>query len=89
MVERTPGVTRILDRMEKKGWVVRRRCTEDRRRVWCHISEEGLAVLARLDDPVRENDQNLIEVLDAGELDTLIGLLGRIRDHFREQEEQG
>ncbi|MDH3271649.1 MAG: MarR family transcriptional regulator [Gemmatimonadota bacterium] len=30
MVERTPGVTRLIDRMERKGWVERSRCTEDR-----------------------------------------------------------
>src|SRR5687768_9579886 len=31
MLERTPGVTRLLDRMEEKGWVARQRCVEDRR----------------------------------------------------------
>jgi len=33
MPERTPGVTRLIDRMKGKGWVARRRCTEGRRRV--------------------------------------------------------
>ena len=28
MVERTPGVTRLIDRMERKGWVTRERCSE-------------------------------------------------------------
>ena len=87
MVERTPGVTRILDRMEKKGWVVRRRCTEDRRRVWCRISEDGLKVLDRLEEPVREHDRSLTAVLDPEELDALIGALDRLREHFRDDEE--
>ena len=45
MLERTPGVTRLIDRMERKGWVERSRCTEDRRRVWCKITGSGLELL--------------------------------------------
>ena len=30
MVERTPGITRLIDRLESKGWVERTRCPNDR-----------------------------------------------------------
>src|SRR3954462_12082989 len=33
MVEKTPGVTRLIDRLIKKGFVTRRPCEDDRRRV--------------------------------------------------------
>ena len=79
MVERTPGVTRLLDRMEKKGLVTRERCTEDRRRVWCRITEEGLELLARLDQPVNAIDDSLFGALSEAELIELIGYLDRIR----------
>ena len=82
MVERTPGVTRLIDRMEGKGWVVRKRCTADRRRVWCRITEQGLALLARLDAPFTEVDSTLCEVLDGEEIAELLSYLGRLRAHF-------
>ena len=84
MVERTPGVTRLIDRMERKGWVVRKRCTEDRRRVWCRITEKGLDLLARLDAPFTDIDSTLSDVLDRKEITELLGYLGRLRAHFNE-----
>ena len=82
MIERTPGVTRLIDRMEKKGWVTRERCTEDRRRVWCRITRAGLDLLARLDVPINAGDDSLTEVLDVRELGQLITYLDRLRAHF-------
>jgi DNA-binding MarR family transcriptional regulator len=82
MIERTPGVTRLIDRMEEKGWVIRERCTEDRRRVWCRITEKGLKLIEPLDAPVNAVDDLLEEVLDQHELTALIGQLDRIREHL-------
>ena len=73
-----------LDRMEKKGWVTRERCTQDRRRVWCRITPSGLALLAELDDPIREVDEALGKVLDEPELVRFIDCLDRLRAHFTE-----
>lgn len=82
MLERTPGVTRLIDRMERKGWVERSRCTEDRRRVWCKITKSGLALLETLDQPVLEVDEAFYEVLDEEELASLIGYLDQLRAYF-------
>lgn len=82
MVERTPGVTRLIDRMEKKGWVTRERCTEDRRRVWCRITGVGLALLEELDDTINRVDAAPGTVLDDAELRELIGYLDRLRERF-------
>jgi DNA-binding MarR family transcriptional regulator len=84
MLERTPGVTRLIDRMEKKGLVGRQRCTEDRRRVWCRITEEGLKLLYDLDEPIAEVDSAPAEVLDEEELSRLIDYLDRLRARFTE-----
>ena len=81
MIERTPGVTRLIDRMERKGWVARRRCTEDRRRVWCKITDEGRALIEPLDDPVNALDDFLLGPLDESELTALVDYLDRIRAH--------
>lgn len=86
MLERTPGVTRLIDRMVSKGWVTRSRCTEDRRRVWCKITRPGLALLAELERPVEEVDESFREVLDEHELAVLIGYLDRLRARLNQDQ---
>lgn len=79
MIERTPGITRMLDRLEKKGWVQRHRGTEDRRCVAVRISGAGLDLLGRLDGVVDAADESLIRALSDKELRTLIDLLDQVR----------
>ena len=54
MITRDPDITRLLDRLEKRTLISRRRETRDRRMVLTCITREGLDVLARLDKPVQE-----------------------------------
>lgn len=79
MVERTPGVTRLLDRLEAKGLVTRKRCPEDRRQVLCWATQDALDLLARLDAPVLAADEEALKNLSRAEVDQLIGLLDKIR----------
>jgi DNA-binding MarR family transcriptional regulator len=53
MITRDPDVTRLLDRLEKRGLISRCRETKDRRTVLARIAMEGLKLLARLDEPVQ------------------------------------
>lgn len=79
MIERTPGVTRIVDRLQAKGLVTRGRRPDDRRRVWCRITPTGLELLAKLDDPVRKADEETVKGLTEEDVVRLIELLDRIR----------
>jgi DNA-binding MarR family transcriptional regulator len=79
MIERAPGITRLLDRLEAKGLVARERCEEDRRRVYCSISPAGLALLAQLDRPIVELARSNFESLSATETRQLIALLDKVR----------
>lgn len=54
MIEHSPGITRLLERLEAKGLVARRHCPRDRRRVLCHATGRALRVLAALDAPVSQ-----------------------------------
>jgi DNA-binding MarR family transcriptional regulator len=54
MITPAPDVTRLLDRLERKGYVTRERDNENRRLVKSMITKSGLDVLDRLDDPVNE-----------------------------------
>ena len=82
MIEQTPGITRLMDRLESKKLVARERCTKDRRRVWCRITKQGLALLAKLDAPIRDADHWAIESLKPNELKQLVSLLDRARTGF-------
>jgi len=82
MIERTPGVTRMMDRLERRGWVSRERRGEDRRRVWCRITREGLDLLARLDAPVDAAHAAVFEGMDEAEVDALVHLLDRLRERL-------
>ena len=79
MIERTPGVSRLLDRMDNKGIVARERSSEDRRQVWCRITGKGLKLLAKLDGPIDELDRSVLSALTQKEIKTLIALLNRVR----------
>jgi DNA-binding MarR family transcriptional regulator len=79
MIEQTPGVTRLVDRLERKGLVARTPCPKDRRRVFCRITTKGLDLLKELDEPVNRWDAQTVSVLPASELDSLITLLDRVR----------
>lgn len=54
MITRDPDITRLLDRLEKRGLIARCREDEDRRRVHARITPQGLTLLAGLDEAVRE-----------------------------------
>jgi DNA-binding MarR family transcriptional regulator len=79
MIEQTPGITRLIDRLEEKKLVDRKRCEEDRRRVWCRITPTGLALLAKLDAPVHESLGSL-STLGAPDLAQLVEHLDRARE---------
>ena len=79
MLEQTPGVTRLVDRLERKGLVARTPCPKDRRRVFCRITEKGLELLTELDEPVNRWDAQAVSALAPADLASLIGLLDRVR----------
>jgi DNA-binding MarR family transcriptional regulator len=79
MIECAPGITRLLDRLETKGLVVRKRCPEDRRRVLCSITEPALDLLANLDAEVDRADREALGGLAESEVKELNALLDRVR----------
>ncbi len=79
MVERTPGVTRLLDRLERAGLVQRTRGPQDRRQVRCRAHSKGLQVLAALDAPVGRANRTCLGDLTEAEAGALVRLLDRVR----------
>lgn len=86
MIERTPGVTRLLDRLESEGWVDRTRCQEDRRRVIATITESGRALLSRIDEPLARAEESAFEELDSDRLRRLGEILDDVRGGLERSE---
>ena len=84
MVEQTPGITRLLDRLEKKHFVKRERSASDRRQVMVRIAPAGLEVLTQLEDAVMEADRAGMAGLNAASLDHFVDLLDQVRGHLHE-----
>ena len=53
MITKDPDITRLLDRLEKRGLISRSREVKDRRTVTARITPAGLKVLGSLDEPVQ------------------------------------
>jgi len=79
MITRDPDVTRLLDRMEKRGLISRARESRDRRVVVARITPEGLKLVDRLDEPVQKIHRKQLGHLGKGQLRALAGLLAAAR----------
>jgi DNA-binding MarR family transcriptional regulator len=79
MITRDPDITRLLDRLEKRGLTSRCRETQDRRMVLVRITPEGLRVVARLDEPVMEAHRKQLGHLGPERLQKLKELLRAAR----------
>ncbi|HYO79268.1 MAG TPA: MarR family transcriptional regulator [Thermoanaerobaculia bacterium] len=80
MIEQTPGITRLIDRLETKRLVQRERCATDRRQVFCRIANEGLELLAVLDQQISGAEDEALAALSPQQLKQLITLLNRTRN---------
>ena len=79
MIEQAPGITRLLDRLERKKLVRRERPSDNRRQVLCFITKPGLDLLHELDTPVRNKVNQALHQLDESEIEELIRLLALAR----------
>jgi DNA-binding MarR family transcriptional regulator len=79
MITRDPDITRLLDRLEKRELISRWRDTVDRRVVMAKITAEGLKLLARMDEPVREGHRGQLGHLGRTRLRALTELLKAAR----------
>ena len=75
MITRDPDITRLLDRMERRGLISRSRDDQDRRVVVARITAAGLDLAARLDRPVRDIHRRLLGHLGPRRLRDLVRLL--------------
>ena len=78
MISHDPDMTRMLDRMEKRGLITRARQSDDRRVVKARITATGLEKLKKLDAPVRGWHKRQFAHMSAGKISSLTALLDEI-----------
>lgn len=71
---------RLLQRMENKGWIVRRDDEKDGRTKRVHLTDKVRPMLQVMRDLASEMRNDAVRSLDEAERDTLTDLLGRMRD---------
>jgi DNA-binding MarR family transcriptional regulator len=80
LVSRAADMTRLLDKLEEQGFVVRERCTENRRVVFVSITSGGEAVVDRLAADVQRCGKDQLGHLGRNTLRTLIDILRQARE---------
>ncbi|EKT4467069.1 MarR family transcriptional regulator [Pseudomonas putida] len=72
------SMTRMLDRLEQKGLILRHRCPKDRRQVRLALTEDGQRLADRLPEIGAAAMNELVGALQPDELKTLEGLLAKV-----------
>ncbi len=79
MIEDSPNVTRLLDRLAAKGLAGRRRSRHDRRVVHAVVTPQGERLLATIQAPMTRAQRDICGSLTSSELEHLNRLLEKMR----------
>jgi DNA-binding MarR family transcriptional regulator len=80
LVSKAPDITRMLDKLEQRGLIVRDRPAENRRVVRVRITESGLALVRSIAQPLQECHAKQLGHMNAAELQQLADLLRKARE---------
>lgn len=83
MITHDPDVTRLLNRLEKRGLVKRARAKADRRVVYGRITAAGLRLLREMDKPIEQHGREILKHVGQETLQQLIELLELVRSGSR------
>jgi DNA-binding MarR family transcriptional regulator len=78
LIAEVPDMTRLLDRLERLGYVDRHRSEVDRRMVKVTLTAKGIEVLSELKIPVEECHKRQMNALDRTKLEELLSLLKQV-----------
>ncbi len=79
MITRDPDITRLLNRLEKRGLAERTRGKRDRRVIYGRITPAGLRLLRETDGPVEKHSREMLRHMGPQQLQKLIDLLEIVR----------
>lgn len=77
------AISKIVDKVEAKGWIRSRTHTEDSRVQLLSLTRAGQRVVPELAEIADGNDERFFGSLNAGERSALRRLLGKLAEHHR------
>ena len=80
MLTQDPDITRLLDRLVRRGLARRTRLRQDRRVILARITPAGIRLLAELETPVAKLIDQIVGHMAKSQLEELIALLEKLRD---------
>ncbi len=77
MLDKNSNASRLVDKLVEKGLIDRKGCPSDRRQVEIFMTDQGLELLAELDDEVNkwEQESTLVNKEEAEQLNQLLNKL--------------
>lgn len=84
LITRVPAITSLVDKLEARGLVLRKRCDRDRRVWYVALTQAGLDLLAEMDGPVQALSKDLCARLTNDDCQELARLLGKVRGEAAE-----
>lgn len=79
MIARDPDITRLLNRLQKRGLTTRARGKDDRRVIYGKITAAGLKLLREIDEPLDKFGREILGHVNQQKLQELIDLLELVR----------
>ena len=79
MITHDPDITRLLNRLQKRGLVTRARAKSDLRVIHGKITTAGLELLREMDEPVERHNREMLKHVESGKLGRLLELLELVR----------
>lgn len=80
MITQDPDITRLLDRMEKAGWIERTRDSRDRRVVMTRLTKQGKKLTEDLEEPLARMERQVLKRVGEKRLRELVDLLDVMRE---------
>jgi DNA-binding MarR family transcriptional regulator len=79
MITHDPDITRLLNRLEDRGFVERTRARHDRRVIYGKITAAGLKLLREMDGPIEKHGREILRHVGQEKLKQIIELLELVR----------
>ncbi len=76
------SMTYVIDKLEKRGIIIRNPCPKDRRVIHIELTPEGRSLMEEIMLEHREALENIFKVLEPQEAEVLVNLLGKVKSQI-------
>lgn len=80
MLDKGNDVTRLIDKLVKKGLVKRHHCEANRRKIDINLTEKGIEFLKKLSEPIKKQSTAIRKNISEKEAVQLSDLLDKLRE---------